>query len=117
MEGEAEERDEIMFPSPGDMEDDEPPPEQAEEVEPEFEVEEEEAQSADAQKTPMLPSQAEIDEHNITHLPFRNWCPFCIRGRGLSSGHFARKTTEEQQVPTISVDYCFMGDSLWTYLW
>lgn len=85
--------DQILF------EDNEPQQEQAEEVEPEFEVEEEEAQSADAQKTPMLPSQSEIDEHNITHLPFRNWCPFCIRGRGQSSGHFARKTADEQQIP------------------
>ena len=78
--------------------------------EPEFEVDEEEAHSAGVQRTPVLPSQNEIDEHNLTHLPFRDWCPFCIRGRGLSSGHFARKTPEESQVPTISIDYCFLGD-------
>ena len=62
--------------------------------EPEFEVDEEEAHTVGVQRTPMLPSQSEIDEHNLTHLPFRDWCPFCIRGRGLSSGssthHFYR---------------------------
>ena len=83
-------------------------PEKADE--PEFEVDEEEAHTVGVQRTPMLPSQSEIDEHNLTHLPFRDWCPFCIRGRGLSSGHFARKTPEESQVPTISIDYCFLGD-------
>ena len=78
--------------------------------EPEFEVDEEEVHTVGVQRTPMLPSQSEIDEHNLTHLPFRDWCPFCIRRRGLSSGHFARKTPEESQVPTISIDYCFLGD-------
>ena len=115
MEGEFE--DESLVPSPSVMEDESHPPQQGEpageyeETEPGFEVDEDEAQSAGVQKTPMLPSQSEIDEHNLTHLPFRNWCPFCIRGRGLSSGHFARRTVDEQQIPTISVDYCFMGDS------
>ena len=23
---------------------------------------------------PKLPSQREVDEHNLTHLPYRNWC-------------------------------------------
>jgi len=86
------------------------PSEEMEEDVPEFEVDEEEAHSSGVLKTPILLSQNEIDEHNLTHLPFRAWCPFCIRGRGLSSGHFARKETEDQQIPTISVDYCFLGD-------
>ena len=63
------------------------------------------------QRVPMLPSQAEIDEHNITHLPFRRWCPFCLRGRGISSGHFSRKEADESQVPVIAVDYCFLGEA------
>ncbi len=24
---------------------------------------------------PRLPTQAEVDDHNLTHLPYRNWCP------------------------------------------
>ena len=27
------------------------------------------------------PSQAEVDKHNETHIPFRNWCEICVRGR------------------------------------
>eukprot|EP00435_Cladocopium_sp_Y103_P027107 s1055_g6.t1 len=90
------------------------PEEQPQEMEdevPELEVDEEESHSAGIQRTPILPTQSEIDEHNVTHFPFRAWCPFCIRGRGLSSGHFSRRSeAEEQQVPTISVDYMFLGD-------
>ena len=29
---------------------------------------------------PTLPSVAEVQEHNVTHLPFRNWCRHCIMG-------------------------------------
>ena len=33
-----------------------------------------------AVKNVYLPSQLEIDEHNLTHLPFRDWCPYCVQG-------------------------------------
>ena len=25
------------------------------------------------------PSQRKVDEHMMTHIPFRSWCPHCIR--------------------------------------
>jgi len=31
---------------------------------------------------PCLPTRAEIEEHRLTHLPFRSWCTFCVKGRG-----------------------------------
>ena len=34
---------------------------------------------------PCLPTRAEIEEHRLTHLPFRNWCPFC---QGPLNQHF-----------------------------
>ena len=27
---------------------------------------------------PKLPSQREVNEHNLTHLPYRNWCKHCV---------------------------------------
>ena len=30
------------------------------------------------------PSQQEVDEHMMTHIPFRSWCPHCIRGKKQS---------------------------------
>ena len=53
--------------------------------EPEFEVDEEEAHSAGVQRTPVLPSQNEIDERNLTH----------VQGLGILPA--------KSQVPTISI--------------
>ena len=33
------------------------------------------------------PTQEEAERHNLTHLPFRNWCPHCLRGRGKEAPH------------------------------
>ena len=32
--------------------------------------------------TPTEPTKIEKEDHDKTHLPFRNWCRHCIRGRG-----------------------------------
>ena len=29
---------------------------------------------------PVLPSKAEAEAHNVSHLPFRSWCSACVRG-------------------------------------
>ena len=50
-----------------------------------------------------LPSQLEIDEHNLNHLPFRNWCPYCVQGKAVA-GHHRRRRLEESAVPVISMD-------------
>ena len=44
--------------------------------------------AATAMRQPVLPTQPMIDDHEVAHLPFRSWCPFCVRGRGQSQGHF-----------------------------
>ena len=36
---------------------------------------------------PRLPTQAEVDEHNLTHLPYRNWCPICVQAKGKDMDH------------------------------
>ena len=33
-----------------------------------------EAQLAKPGTVPVLPSEAEVEQHELTHLPFRNWC-------------------------------------------
>ena len=60
------------------------------------------------------PTKREMEEHCVSHWPFRSWCRHCVRGRAVSSSH-RRKTAEAEEfardrVPTISVDDCFMGD-------
>ena len=36
---------------------------------------------------PKLPSQKDADEHYLTHLPYRNWCPICVKSKGKEMGH------------------------------
>ena len=54
---------------------------------------------------PRLPTEAEVDEHNLTHLPFRNWCPHCVRGRGKEWPN--KKVDEVSSMPEIHADICF----------
>ena len=49
-----------------------------------------EVAAARIKKGPKLPSAAEIEEHNETHLPFRNWCPTCVAARAKDDAHKER---------------------------
>ena len=58
---------------------------------------------------PRLPTQREVDAHYLTHVPYRNWCPHCVRGRGKDLDH--RKSLDEDRcLREFSFDYCFVGD-------
>ena len=57
---------------------------------------------------PLMPRDAEVREHKLTHLPFRSWCRHCVRGRGKEMPHF--KTKDERGVPEFHLDFAFMGD-------
>jgi hypothetical protein len=86
--------------------------------EPEMEEEEEEANrgmedegeetQAKTLSGPIRPTQEMVEQHEVTHIPFRNWCSACVRGRAKSLGHY-KSDKEEDQSPTISVDYGFFG--------
>lgn len=41
-------------------------------------------------KNVYLPSQLEREEHELTHLPFRDWCPYCVQGKGVSAARKKR---------------------------
>ena len=45
------------------------------------EDEEGEAQRPHTLRDPGTPSPAEVEEHNITHMQFRTWCPACVHER------------------------------------
>ena len=59
-------------------------------------------------QSPKLPSQEEIDMHELTHLPYRSWCTHCVRGRGESHPHY-KVPEEKRAIKEIHMDYCFMG--------
>ena len=36
---------------------------------------------------PGMPSQAEVDEHEVDHTPYRQWCEECVAGRSTGEPH------------------------------
>ena len=62
-----------------------------------------------APQDPVQPTRCEVIEHNLTHLPYRSWCPHCVNGHGKTLPHFSQDPDEMYQVPMVSVDRHFMG--------
>ena len=57
---------------------------------------------------PRQPSEEERREHCLTHLPYRNWCQRCARGRGREADH--KKLKEQSEgLHELHFDYMFMG--------
>ena len=54
---------------------------------------------------PRLPSAADVAEHNLTHIPYRSWCKWCVEGRGRGAQHSA---SSGSSVPIVGADYFFM---------
>ena len=78
---------------------------------PEADAETQESQEAVAPKgqpTPSTPTAEEVANHNMTHLPYRSWCPQCVRGRGKASPHKAHDSHRAAGVPVLSIDYTFL---------
>ena len=46
-----------------------------------------EAQSGKGVTKPEEPTRKEWEEHQLTHVPYRSWCPFCVKGRGRQDAH------------------------------
>ena len=69
----------------------------------------EEATASKAMRAPIKPTPEMIENHNVSHIPFRDWRVYCVRGQAKSCGHFAQKGKENEQIPTISMDYGFFG--------
>ena len=57
---------------------------------------------------PKKPSAEAVAEHDITHLPYRNWCPHCVRGRGKEIPH--RRTDEKPNMFEVHMDFAFLGE-------
>ena len=59
--------------------------------------------------TPKLPSLKEIEIHNMSHLTYRSWCPFCVAGKRANTPH--RRQWDKRTVPLLVGDFCFARSS------
>ena len=73
----------------------------------------EEGQPAKPLTQPKLPTKGQVDEHDLTHIPYRAWCVHCRRARGIAMAH--RKVEEDKEekeaaITTFSMDYAFLTE-------
>ena len=50
--------------------------------------------------SPKTPSEAERRRHELTHLPYASWCPFCVAGKRANS-HHRRSHEKERTLPLL----------------
>ncbi|CAK0861788.1 unnamed protein product, partial [Prorocentrum cordatum] len=63
-----------------------------------------------ARRGPMEPTQAELEQREAAgHAPFRDWCYFCMAGRGRADGHPAGAPGRAHAIPTFAVDYGYLA--------
>ncbi len=58
---------------------------------------------------PGQPTQSELEDHRIDHVPYRSWCPECVAGRATGEQHRARRGS--RAVPVFAFDYLFITKS------
>ena len=61
---------------------------------------------------PRTPTKAEREEHDVSHVPYRPWCRFCVMGRGLERRHLTQSGDRDDDRPRVFADYGHLsGDS------
>ena len=60
-------------------------------------------------KNPKDPSPDERERHWRTHLPYRAWCPVCVKARGREDPH-RTKERDKAGMAEVAMDYCSVGN-------
>ncbi len=53
---------------------------------------------------PVRPPPAVVEEHRVTHIPYRSWCDECARGRCLGEQR-GRHVGRAHEIPRVGMDY------------
>ena len=70
----------------------------------------EEARSARPATTPKTPTPEEYRIHRLTHLPYRSWCPHCVKAKKRNPSHRRIGKEGKRNIPVISMDYMFVNN-------
>eukprot|EP00971_Amphidinium_carterae_P227707 4516668-Amphidinium_carterae.1 len=38
-------------------------------------------------RQPPQPTKKEQEEHRLTHMPYKSWCPICVKAKGQPTHH------------------------------
>ena len=60
-----------------------------------------EGRAIKGQKAVWQPSKEEWDAHMRSHVPFRRWCPFCVKGQCKSSIHHRKSRSSDSDQPEV----------------
>ena len=71
-------------------------------------VEDEEGQEPRNKRAPGAPTKEEREQHACTHIPYREWCKHCVRGRGRA-GPRVEEEEDEDDLTRLVMDYCYLG--------
>ena len=71
-----------------------------------IEEETEESKRPRIAKRHQMPTEAEYDSHMTLHADYRDWCPDCFAGRGISHQH--RASMNARIGREFSLDYAFI---------
>ena len=72
-----------------------------------------EAEKPLAMRAPVTPSAKEVEEHELTHCPYRAWCDHCVRGQAKDTPHgTVRGDLGESSVTRVVMDYCFLNEDV-----
>eukprot|EP00971_Amphidinium_carterae_P291486 5786554-Amphidinium_carterae.1 len=63
-------------------------------------------------RQPPQPTKQEQEQHRISHMPYRSWCPICVAAKGQSV-HHRRGALKEQSL--IQLDYAYTRSSIPTH--
>ena len=68
----------------------------------------EEAALPNALNVPKEPAEEASELHNLTHMPYRAWCPLCVKRKG--AGDYHKQYYDKKLV--VQVDYSFVTQKL-----
>ena len=60
-------------------------------------------------RNPGSPTAEEKERHDMTHNPYRSWCPVCVEAKGREDPHFRGKGEKREGVNVIGMDYKSFG--------
>ena len=64
-------------------------------------------------REPGQPFRKDIEEHNLTHAEFRDWCEECVRGKGRRNQHRrAIEETDAGSISTYAIDYMYLTEDM-----
>ena len=61
-------------------------------------------------RDPQLPTASEVEEHYLTHRPYRSWCPICVAAYGKEDPHKRQPEKSESEVPEVGLDYDYYSN-------